>query len=102
MLEPNSDVSENSLTSLNIYIPMEVYLNQAKAHSIVQNLIGTIWWGRISRDEKYAKESRRGFFWSLLCPLLAPTSLTFDGQYSNWEKIVCFLSAPRIGDTSTT
>ena len=85
-----------------IYIPLKVYLNQAKAHSIVQNLIGTIWWGRISRDEKYAKESRRGFFWSLLCPLLAPTSLTFDGQYSNWEKIVCFLSAPRIGDMSTT
>ena len=91
--------------------------------TLTQAVLNKIWWGRISKNEKCyneelfsnlflrvwcfsdksrqnisktkTKKNRRGFMWSTVCPFLAPRMLTFDGEYTNVQKIKCFLNAPR-------
>ena len=65
------------------------------ATPMVQRVLKQIWWGRISNDDQHLKDNKRGFMFTLFCPLLAPKLLAFDGAYSNFDKVKCFMNSPR-------
>ena len=65
------------------------------AHRVTQRVLNKVWWGRISKKSQSTADNKAGYVASLICPLLAPNMMKFDGDYTNFQQIACFYHAPK-------